>query len=53
MMDTLIRPGSRLALAQSAIMERVFDDPKTVDWFGVACALTNARAADLKAEKPS
>jgi hypothetical protein len=41
--------GANLALAQSAVAERIADNPRTVDWFGAACALTDARVRDLNA----
>lgn len=43
------REGSDLALAESAVAERISDNPRTVDWFGLATALTDARVRDLNA----
>ena len=42
-------PGPRLTLAQSAVAERIADAPRTVDWFGVVSAITEAHVADLAA----
>jgi hypothetical protein len=44
-------PGPNLALAQNAVAERIADDPGTVDWFGLACAITDARVRDLKEQE--
>lgn len=41
-------PGPRLALAVDAVNERIADDPSTVDWFGVACAISEAHVSDLR-----
>ena len=45
---SLVAPGPNLALAQSAVTERISDDPRTVDWFGAACAITDAHVRDLR-----
>lgn len=41
--------GPNLALAESAVAERVTDEPRSVDWFGAACALSRAHGRDLRA----
>lgn len=33
-----------------AVNERIADDVTTVDWFGAFCAITNARAAEIRAD---
>lgn len=40
-------PGPHLALASEAVTEAVSDNPRGVDWFGVACAITDASIRDL------
>lgn len=44
--------GPNLAATEDAVHEAIRDNPRGVDWFGIACAITDAHARDVLAQEP-